>query len=255
MRRVFDCWPQIAARLRTASSIALFLDFDGTLAPIKPTPAEVHLSQPMRLAVNRLATSGRVHVCIISGRKRNDVREKTGLSRVNYLGIHGWEDSRETVLDPQIQRELEQAKLTLESSIGNLRGVWIEDKGPALAIHYREAEEAESRMARASMNDVLARLNGSFRLLNGKKVWEIMPRDVGDKGSAVRRELSRFEHRPLAVYIGDDRTDERAFAVLRDGLTIRVGRHALTKAQFQLRDPGDVRRFLEKLEVELIENR
>jgi trehalose-phosphatase len=101
------------------------------------------------------------------------------------------------------------------------------------------------------MNEVMARLNGGFRLLNGKKVWEILPREVGDKGSAVRRELSRFKYRPLPVYIGDDFTDERAFAALPDGLTVRVGPHSLTRAQFQLRDPAEVRRFLERLEVEL----
>jgi len=251
MRRVFDCWPQIASRVRSAHSVALFLDFDGTLANIAATPGEVHLSRPMRHAVSRLAVNNRAHVWVISGRKRNDVREKTGLVRVQYLGVHGCESRRETPLQPEILRELGEARRTLERSIENLRGVWIEDKGSAFAIHYRAAEEEESSQARTSMNEVLARLNGGFRLLNGKKVWEILPRELGDKGSAVRRELNRFEHRPLPVYVGDDRTDERAFAALPDGVTIRVGPQSLTRAQFQLRDPGDVRRFLEQLEVEL----
>jgi trehalose-phosphatase len=251
MRRVFDCWPQIAERVRSANSIALFLDFDGTLAPIEATPDQVHLRQPMRRAISRLAANSRIHVWVISGRKRNDVRERTGLSQVHYLGVHGWENRLENALQPEIVRELAQARRSLEKSIGQLRGVWIEDKGSAVAIHYRGAEEAESNLARTSMNDVLARLNGSFRLLNGKKVWEILPRDVGDKGSAVRRELNRFGNRSLPVYIGDDTTDERAFAALPDGLTIRVGTHSLTRAQYRLRDPADVRSFLEKLEFEL----
>jgi trehalose 6-phosphate phosphatase len=251
MRRVFDCWPQIASRVHAADSIALFLDFDGTLAHLAPTPGEVQLAPPVRQVISRLAANRRTRVWVISGRKRADVREKTRLPRVNYLGVHGWESRIETTLPTEILRELGQARRTLEKSIENLRGVWIEDKGSAFAIHYRAAEEAESSQARASMNEVLARLNGGFRLLNGKKVWEIMPRELGDKGSAVRRELSRFEHRPLPVYIGDDRTDERAFAALPDGVTIRVGPHSLTRAHFQLRDPGDVRRFLEQLEVEL----
>ncbi len=251
MRRVFDCWPEIASRVRSASSIALFLDFDGTLARIRPTPAEVHLSPPMRSAVGRLAANDRADVWVISGRKRDDVRERTGLSQVRYLGIHGWEGGLETALEPEIARELEQTRRSLEKRIGTLRGVWIENKGPALAIHYREAGEAESSQARASMHEVMARLNGGFRLLNGKKVWEILPREVGDKGSAVRRELGRLKSRPLPVYVGDDCTDERAFAALPDGLTIRVGPHSLSRAQFRLRDPGEVRRFLERLELEL----
>jgi trehalose 6-phosphate phosphatase len=192
MRRIFDCWPQIASRIRSAGCIALFLDFDGTLARIKPTPAEVHLSPPMRLAISRLAANGRMHVWVISGRKRDDVRERTRLSKVHYLGVHGWENLLAPTLDPNTVRELEQARHSLESSLGNLRGVWIEDKGSALAIHYREAGEAESGLAHAAMQELLARLNGGFHLLRGKKVWEILPREVGGKGIAVRRELSRL---------------------------------------------------------------
>jgi trehalose-phosphatase len=251
MRRLFDCWPEIVSRIRSAGSIALFLDFDGTLAPIKAAPDEVHLSPPMRLAIGRLAANERTDVWVISGRTRDDVRERTGLSRVRYLGIHGWERGLETALRAETVRELEQTRRSLEKSIGTLRGVWIENKGPALAIHYREAGEAESNQARASMQEVMARLNGGFRLLSGKKVWEILPREVGDKGSAVRRELGRLKHRPLPVYIGDDCTDERGFAALPEGLTIRVGSHSLSRAQFQLRDPVEVRRFLEQLELEL----
>ena len=251
MRRLFDCWPQIAERIHAADSIALFLDFDGTLARIKPTPGEVHLSQPMRIAINRLTARDRMRVWVISGRKRSDIREKTRLPRVRYLGIHGWERRLESAIDPGIRRQLEDARRSLEGSLGKLRGVWIEDKGTAFAVHYRQADEDESSLARAATHELLARLNGGFQLLSGKKVWEILPREVGDKGSAVRRELSRFDPRPLPVYVGDDSTDEHAFAALPDGLTIRVGPHSLTRAQFQLRDPGDVRRFLEKLEVEL----
>jgi trehalose-phosphatase len=251
MRRIFDCWPDIASRVRSADSIALFLDFDGTLARIRATPGEVHLSPPMRLAIGRLAANDRTYVWVISGRTRDDVRERTGLSQVRYLGIHGWERELETALRPETVTELELTRRSLEKSIGTLRGIWIENKGPALAIHYREAGEAESSQARASMEDVMARLNGGFRLLSGKKVWEILPREVGDKGSAVRRELSRLKHRPLPVYIGDDSTDEHAFAALPDGLTIRVGSHSLSRARFQLRDPNEVRRFLEQLQLEL----
>lgn len=251
MNRLFDSWQQIAERVRSADSIALFLDFDGTLARIKARPSEVHLSPPMRRAISRLAANGCVHVWVISGRKRDDIRDRTNLSQVHYLGLHGWESRLETTLDPAIMERLKQARRRLESSIGNLRGVWIEDKGPALAIHYREAGEAESSIAWASTQEVLTRLNGGFHLLNGKKVWEILPREVGDKGSAVRRELIRLERRSLPIYLGDDFTDERAFAAVPEGLTIRVGPHSLTKAQFQLRDPADVRRFLERLEAEL----
>lgn len=251
MRRLFDSWTEVASRVRSAVSIALFLDFDGTLANLQAIPEDVRLSPPMRLAISRLAIHPRTRVWVISGRKRNDVRDKTRLSRVRYLGVHGWESETEMALAPDTQRELEQARRRIESDIGPLDGVWIEDKGPAFAIHYREAAEAESTLARASVLEAVAALNGDFRLLSGKKVWEILPREVGDKGSAVRRELCRLTDHPLPIYIGDDFTDEHAFAALPGGLTIRVGPHSLSKAQFQLPSPEAVRRFLEKLEPEL----
>jgi trehalose 6-phosphate phosphatase len=251
MRRVFDCWSQIASRVRSAGSVALFLDFDGTLAGIRPVPAEVELSGPTRQAIARLASSARVRVWVISGRKRNDVRDKTRVSRAKYLGVHGWEGRPRNSLLAETQRELEHAKRTLAKSVEALRGIWIEDKGSAFAVHYRGASDTESNLARASVRGVMAGLNGRFRLLNGKKIWEILPSEMGDKGSAVRRELIRLEHGTLPVYLGDDLTDESAFAALPDGLTIRVGPCSLTRAQFQLCDPRDVRRFLEKLEAEL----
>jgi trehalose-phosphatase len=251
MKRVFDCWPEIAARVRAAGSVALFLDFDGTLAPIRETPEEVRLTQPVRRAVARLAGHRRVRVWVISGRKLADVRSKTGVSGVRYLGLHGWEGRAGTGLQQETQRALDRAKRMLENQVKKLPGIWIEDKGSAFAVHYRCAGETEASVARHEIYEVAEHLNGGFRLLSGKKVWEILPREVGDKGSAVRRELTRFEPSALPIYIGDDLTDERAFLALPDGLTIRVGSHSLTRARFQLRDPGEVYCFLEKLEEEL----
>jgi trehalose 6-phosphate phosphatase len=251
MKRVFDCWAGITARIQSAGSVALFLDFDGTLAHIQSVPEEAYLNPSTRLAITRLVANPRVRVWVISGRIRDDVRGRTRVPGVTYLGLHGWEGRSPTVLRLETKREFECAKLSLTESVGPLRGIRIEDKGAAFAVHYRQAAENESSVARNEMLAAMVSLNGGFRLLNGNKVWEILPREVGDKGSAVRRELSRFEPRALPIYLGDDVTDESAFLALPEGLTIRVGRQALTKGQFQLRDPNEVRLFLEKLELVL----
>ncbi len=251
MKRVFDCWPRIAARIQSAGSVALFLDFDGTLARIQPAPDEAYLSPSARLAITRLAANPRVRVWVISGRMRDDVRRRTRVARVKYLGLHGWERRLPAALRPETKRDFEHVKRALTESVGTLPGIRIEDKGSAFAVHYRQAAANASSLVRNEMLAAMLSLNGGFRLLNGKKVWEILPREVGDKGSAVRRELSRLEQRALPIYIGDDATDESAFSALPEGITIRVGRQALTRAQFQLRDPGEVQLFLEKLHLAL----
>jgi trehalose 6-phosphate phosphatase len=251
MRSPFDCWPQIAARLRDAGSIALFLDFDGTLAAIRARPEDVWLGRSTRSLIARLARHRRLRVWVVSGRKLADLRTRTGVSRVRYLGLHGAEGRPRAPLPPETQGTLERAKRALSHQVGQLPGIRIEDKGATFAVHYRAASDVELSLARDSMRAVMTCLNGDFRVLQGRKVWEILPRALGHKGSAVRRELGRLQGGTLPIYIGDDGTDEPAFAALQDGLTIRVGPRSLSRAKYQLRDPKQVRSFLQRLEVEL----
>jgi trehalose-phosphatase len=84
--------------------------------------------------------------------------------------------------------------------------------------------------------------------LAGKKIWELLPAAIAGKGPATRRLLAKHPRRALPIFIGDDASDELAFAVLRDGLTLHVGGKNGTKAKFWLRDPAEVREFLERLE-------
>src|SRR6185295_10019620 len=88
---LFGCWNEVAARMKSAPAIALFLDFDGTLAPLHARPEDVRLATGMRRAIRALGRNPRVRVCVISGRRRADVREKIGISGIRYLGLHGWE--------------------------------------------------------------------------------------------------------------------------------------------------------------------
>jgi trehalose 6-phosphate phosphatase len=69
-----------------------------------------------------------------------------------------------------------------------------------------------------------------------------------NKGSAVQEIIRRLGRPNLGVvYLGDDRTDEDAFAVLPDGITVHVGDNTQTAASYQLRDPDDVEQFLSRL--------
>jgi trehalose 6-phosphate phosphatase len=251
MRHLFDNWRQVSARVRAADSIALFLDFDGTLARLRPRPEDAGLSNPTRHAMTRLAGNARVRVCVITGRRLADIRTRARVPHVRYLGLHGWDSHGREPLNPKTKRILDRARKKLADQVADLSGIWIEDKGPVFSVHYRGASEGPVALACGFVRSTMAPLSGELRVMEGKYAWEILPRAIGDKGTAVQRELNLFQRHALPVYIGDDTTDEPAFAALADGVTIRVGRRGLTRAKFQLRDTSEVRSFLEKLDMEL----
>jgi trehalose-phosphatase len=248
---LFDHWLEVAARLRAAGSAALFLDFDGTLAPVRAHPDQAGLNNATRQAITRLARNPRVHICVISGRKADDVRVRTSVPGIRYLGLHGWDGDGRGPLNPETRRILERARQSVANQIAPMPGVWVEDKGPVFAVHYRAASNGDVGLARSAVLATMAPLSTDFHVVANKYAWEILPRAIGDKGTAVQRQLNLLGRPGLPIYVGDDTTDEPAFAALPGGVTVRVGRRTLSRAKFQLRDPAEVRTFLERLHVEL----
>jgi len=152
-----------------------------------------------------------------------------------------------------VRRLLRRAQRQVELELAGLRGVWIEEKGPIFAVHVRGASLRAVRTA----GDVVGRVTMAFephlRVLPGNKVWEVMPQELGGKGAAVQALLGEMPAGTLPWYVGDDTTDEFAFAALvADGITVCVGPRP-TNAKFHLRGPRDVRRCLKRLERELLE--
>ena len=91
---LFQCWTQVHNRFKSSPAIALFLDFDGTLAPLQPRPEDVWLDDATRRTLSRLARSPRFRVWIVTGRRRTDVRARIRVPGIRYLGLHGWEAPR-----------------------------------------------------------------------------------------------------------------------------------------------------------------
>ena len=129
--------------------------------------------------------------------------------------------------------------------------IWLEDKNLGLAVHYRGAPPDEVRAARRIVRGVLEHFQPQLRLFEGKKVWELLPGAVGGKGLAVRRLLGRPPQPSLPIFVGDDESDESAFAALPRGITVHVGNACRTQARFYLRNPSEVRTFLQKMEDEI----
>jgi len=250
---LFDEWEQVSKRVRSAAHLALFLDFDGTLAPFRLRPEEVRLSDGTRRALQRLVRYPRLRMFVLSGRWRADVQGRVSVPGVLCYGLHGWEAPGAAVPKSPVGRLLREARRQLRNGLAGLRGVWIEDKGPILGIHARGVAAGALRQAGSVVQEVVGRFEPRLRMLSGSRVWEVMPQDLEGKDARVQALLRAMPAATLPIYLGDDATDETAFAVLPDGITVCVGARQPTKARFDLRSPKDVRTFLQKLDKELRE--
>ncbi len=248
---------EVAHRLRGARRLLLLLDFDGTLAPLRPRREQARLPSKTGALLNRLARHPRIAVWIISGRSLRDLRARFGRSkRIHCLGVYGADGSAGAHpampaggLDTPSRRALRTALRALSRDVANLAGVWIENKRLSFALHYRGARAREIRRARVMLDEALRPRGKWLRVLAGKKVWEVLPRAIQGKGAAVGA-LARSTPSALVVYIGDDNSDEEAFRALKRGITIRVGGRGESRARYSLRNPAEVCRFLEFVAAE-----
>ncbi len=244
-----ESWQQ---RVRSASSIGLFLDFDGTVSPIAETPLLAEIDPEIREIIGHMAAREDVHVSIVSGRSIDDVRTRAGVAGVIYAGNHGLEIESDTVCfrEPQaesLRLELRALILQLELALSGTDGTLIEQKGLSASVHYRQVNEALREWVRHTVQQTVER-SRSFSCRDGKMVVEVRPAIDWHKGHAVQWILDRvLPPGALPIYIGDDATDEDAFFLLADGITIRVGEAAESYAAYSAPDLDAVRNFLSKL--------
>jgi trehalose-phosphatase len=254
-----DCFEKI--RRRSAQrSLVLLLDYDGTLTPIVQRPELAELAADVREQLARLAELCKIG--IVSGRDLRDVCSMVGLGSLYYAGSHGFELSgpngwsREPSDSPALERALDEAEAALEEQMGDVPEAWVERKRFAIAVHYRQVAEQDVPKLRAAVKAIASAYG--LRITGAKKVFELRPAAHRDKGTAaidLLEALGGKDDDALAIYIGDDETDEDAFAALADrGISIVVARKddaRLTGASYVLRAPDEVARLLSLLEDEL----
>ena len=251
--------PEIRALVQGRSRLAVLLDFDGTLAPIVPTPDQAILPEAVRGTIERLARTPDATVAIISGRALGDIRRRVGLPGLIYAGNHGLEIAGDAWV--WVQPEANAARGLIGPLCGHLiarlravPGVIVEDKGLTASIHYRLTPHPYLETVRSAVFEEAER-NGGLLVRKGKKVLEVHPRVEWNKGSSVRWILARgsderWREDAAVIYAGDDRTDEDAFLALpAPAVTIRIGSGpTATAARYAARDCSDVARFLEDVE-------
>ncbi|SMF27943.1 trehalose 6-phosphatase [Tistlia consotensis] len=256
--RALECYAEIESQL-DARRAAVFLDYDGTLTPIVERPELAVLSQRMKGIVERLTRF--CTVAVVSGRDRADVEHLVGIDSLIYAGSHGFDIAGPEGL--RIQHEegaafagvVQRAAALLQKDLAPIAGALVEPKRFGVAVHYRQVASGQVLMVEATVDHLLEEMP-ELRKTFGKKVFELRPRLDWDKGRAVLwllRALGLERDGVLPFYLGDDDTDEDAFAVLEaKGIGILVGCPAReSAARYVLDRPADVGRFLDRLATTL----
>jgi trehalose 6-phosphate phosphatase len=250
-RHLFDALPEVHRRVARAPHLLIGLDFDGTLAPIVNEPADAVLAREMRALLEELANRAETTVAILSGRSLDDVRQRVGLPGLIYSGNHGLEIAGAGLffvepLAASRQETLRQFANDLSARLVPMAAV--EDKGLTASVHVRQTPTVYQSRVRQIVDERVAGHSLHFHVTTGDMVYEIRPRVDWHKGAAINWIRQRLDINGAAVvYVGDDDTDEDAFAALPNEITVRVGNAVATLANYRLANPDEVAVFLSRL--------
>jgi trehalose 6-phosphate phosphatase len=226
MDRIFSQWEK-------GRTLLLLLDYDGTLVPICSRPEDARPTDALLDVLSDLADWTDIRIAVLSGRPLAEIREFLPLEGIFRAGCHGAEMDGpggwtwEAVDREGFRRDTARFRQEAADPISRVPGAFLEDKGLALAVHTRLAAREEVASLLVGLAEIKDRAipPGAVETVAGKEVWEIRPPGV-HKGVAVEAVLESIDvENPLAVAIGDDRTDRDTFRAVRgmDGISILVG--------------------------------
>ncbi|CAK9186442.1 unnamed protein product [Ilex paraguariensis] len=246
--------------------IVMFLDYDGTLSPIVEDPDRAFMSKEMRETVRDVAKY--FPTAVVSGRCRDKVYSFIGLSELYYAGSHGmdikgpttghkYKKGNQSVLCQPAREFLpminEVYKALLEET-KSIPGATVENNKFCISVHFRCVDEKKWDALAEQVRSVLKDYP-KLRLTQGRKVLEVRPTIKWDKGKALEFLLKSLGYanssNVFPIFIGDDRTDEDGFKVLRkrgQGIGILVSKVPKeTNASYSLQEPSEVMYFLQRL--------
>ena len=240
--------PAVLAELRQlmAGKVLLAFDLDGTLAPLAARPDEAVVPDDVQHMLAVLAV--RTPVAIITGRGVRDARRMLWFSPRYVIGSHGaeglpGEDQSTAAFAEQCRRWSQEIA---QSGIRErIPGVLLEDKVYSLALHYRLTRTPE--VARTALLEMIGKLSPPPRVIEGKRVLNVVPREARHKGEALRALIAHAAV-DRALYIGDDITDEDVFMLRMPGVcTVRVEPAGDTAAELYVRRQSDVALLLREI--------
>lgn len=207
----------LAAFAANASRTGIFCDFDGSLAEITPDPPDARAIRGASKALERLARKFAV-VAVISGRPVSFLARRLHARHVRMVGLYGIEEriGRSLRVLPEVQAaraRVERTAERLEQDLTVFDGVWVENKGLAVSVHYRNARDPQATLAKTEpIVTAIALDEGLAPLTRGRMVLEVAPTAV-DKGAVV---LALIEEKGLtaAFAAGDDIGDIPIFEAI-----------------------------------------
>jgi trehalose 6-phosphate phosphatase len=224
-----------------SSNVLLAFDYDGTLAPIAPTPAGARMRASTRRWLTRVAQ--RYPSVVISGRPLEDLEKRLDSIPVWYLfGNHGFEPhagSDEHAASARRWADRLSEQLPVEE------GLIIEHKKYSVTVHYRRVRNKQRVMK--AIVDAVRQLPG-VRTVGGAQALNLLPIGGANKGVALQQARRMFAC-DTVIYVGDDQTDEDAFVSGPPDrlLSIRVGSRGATRARYRLRSQRDIDLLLQQL--------
>ncbi|KAE9609033.1 putative trehalose-phosphatase [Lupinus albus] len=248
--------------------IVTFLDYDGTLSPIVADPEKAYMTSKMKGTLKEIATH--FPTAIVTGRCRDKVYNFVRLAEVYYAGSHGMDikapqknqspkkgnNGKAVLFQPasQFLPMINEVYKILQEITKSVPGAMVENNKFCLSVHFRCVDEKSWAPLAEKVKLVLNKYP-KLKLTQGRKVLEIRPTIKWDKGKAIEFLLHSLGYdnsdKVFPIYIGDDRTDEDAFKVLRSrgqGIGILVSRFPKeTEASYTLEDPSQVEKFLRQL--------
>jgi trehalose 6-phosphate phosphatase len=231
----------VLERLARSRTLVAF-DYDGVLAPVVRDPGGARMARPTRRLLARLAHAW--PVAVVSGRAYVDTLRLSEAVAPHVVGNHGYELLHARRVPRPVEAQVAGWRATLERELASIRGWFIEDKRSTLAIHY--GLERRWRAAEAAVYRAASQLEGA-RMVKGKKVLNVLPAAFPNKGDAVVALLARLDL-DVALYLGDDVTDEDAFAIGPPRVVgVRVGRGRRTAAPWRIAGQEQVDELLEIL--------
>ena len=235
---------------------ALFLDLDGSLLEFAELPSLVVVPASLREILIDLHAALDGAVAVLSGRPLAQIDALLDMPDLTAVGIHGSEwrnpDPTRDALALR-KRHLDEARTHADAAASRIPGLWVEDKGSALALHFRQCASAADDVENVARE--LLRIAGSgFLLQHGNHVVELKPAGA-DKGVALDRLMQAvpFSGR-IPWMMGDDLTDEPAFerASALNGIAVVVGSRRPTRATHALPGPRAVHRWLDRARSQLV---